>query len=261
MDSTTAATSPASTIARSASCSSGASGVVTCARDSARSGPIFCSAVLTRPVRIPAASRTATAMPAVVVLPSVPVTPTTPSRRPGSPYHQAATTASASWLRSTTIWTASGGVRHRPLDDDGRRALGDRLAHEGVAVGVRARHGHEEPRRGRPAGSRRRCRAPAAPRGTGGRGPDDAPGRRQPRDDLAERASPGRLGRRERRAERRSRPRPLTSPLPCGAGRRRGCPDRTGRLLRPAGHGMAGPPQDPLVRPGRARSSDRPATA
>ena len=106
MDSTTAATSPAAWIARRARWSSGASGVVTWASEPARVLPIFCSAVLTRPVRTPAASRAATAIPAVVVLPSVPVIPMTPSVAAGSAYHQAATVARASWLRSTTSWVA-----------------------------------------------------------------------------------------------------------------------------------------------------------
>jgi hypothetical protein len=40
----------------------------------------------------------------VVVLPSVPVIPTTPRRCDGSPYHQAAASASAAADRSTTSW-------------------------------------------------------------------------------------------------------------------------------------------------------------
>ena len=98
-----AARLPAATMARRVRWRSGASGVVTCSGFALRSWPTLSSAVVSRPVEIPAASSTAVARNEVVVLPSVPVTPTTPISRLGSPYHQAAATARAAWLRSTTI--------------------------------------------------------------------------------------------------------------------------------------------------------------
>ena len=62
------------------------------------------SIVPTSPLERPAASSAATARNEVVVLPSVPVTPTTASSRLGSPYHHAAAEASARAARPTTSW-------------------------------------------------------------------------------------------------------------------------------------------------------------
>ena len=76
---------PAATIAASVAWSSGAPGVVTWASWRSRASPTFVSTVPIRPVDTPAASSAATARNEVVVLPSVPVIPTTPSRRDGSP--------------------------------------------------------------------------------------------------------------------------------------------------------------------------------
>ena len=91
----TAAVSPARTMARRARWSSGASGVVACSSFGIWTPPIRVSAVPVIPVRIPAASSAATARNEVVVLPSVPVIPTTARSWLGSRYHQAAATASA----------------------------------------------------------------------------------------------------------------------------------------------------------------------
>ncbi len=104
MVSTTAARSPAAAIARSADWSATASGVVACASFGSAIPPILEIAVLISPVRVPAASRAATASMDVVVLPSVPVTPTTARSRLGSPYHQAADRARAAGLPATTSW-------------------------------------------------------------------------------------------------------------------------------------------------------------
>ena len=70
--------------------SAGASGVVACASLAAWTPPIRVAAVPIIPVRRPAASSAATARNEVVVLPSVPVIPTTARSRLGSPYHHAA---------------------------------------------------------------------------------------------------------------------------------------------------------------------------
>ncbi len=98
----TAAVSPASAIARSARWSSGASGVVACASFAAWTPPIRVAAVPVIPVRRPAASSAATARNEVVVLPSVPVIPTTARSWLGSSYHQAAAVASDSRVAATT---------------------------------------------------------------------------------------------------------------------------------------------------------------
>ena len=78
----------------------------------------------------------------MVVLPSVPVTPTTDSSRLGSPYHQAAAEASAAGLRST-IELGSRHAGDRALDDgrDGTRGQG--LRDVVVAVDVAPGNGHE----------------------------------------------------------------------------------------------------------------------
>ena len=195
------------TIARSARCSSGASGVVTWAR---RVGPQPADLLLGRADQArsgsPAASRAATAMAAVVVFPSVPVTPITPSPRPGSPYHQAADHRER--VLAAVDDELDGGTRGRdgPLDDDRGRAGGDGPADEGVAVDVRARDRHEERRPGRPAASRRRSRGPAASARDRRRDGAAQPSRRgQALDEVAERARARRLGGRERRRERRRR--------------------------------------------------------
>ena len=98
----TAAASPATSIARRARWSSGASGVVACASLAAWTPPIRVAAVPVIPVRMPAASSAAVARNEVVVLPSVPVIPTTASSALGSPYHQAAAVARAGRVSSTT---------------------------------------------------------------------------------------------------------------------------------------------------------------
>ena len=65
------------------------------------------------PLATPAASSAATARNAVVVLPSVPVMPTTASSWLGSPYHHAAALARAAGARSTMSWgsATSGSAR------------------------------------------------------------------------------------------------------------------------------------------------------
>ena len=106
--SSTAASLPAATIAASVAWSSGAPGVVTWASWRSRASPTFVSTVPIRPVDTPAASSAATARNEVVVLPSVPVIPITPSRREGSPYHQPAAWARAGRAAVTT--TCGSGV-------------------------------------------------------------------------------------------------------------------------------------------------------
>ena len=97
-----AALSPASTMARSACCNQGASGVVLCSGLGSRIPPICVATVPTRPGRRPAAESAAAARKVVVVLPSVPVIPITPSSREGSPYRQALASASARRAEATT---------------------------------------------------------------------------------------------------------------------------------------------------------------
>ena len=124
--------------------------------------PIRVAAVPVIPVRIPAASSAATARNEVVVLPSVPVIPTTASSRLGSPYHHAAAVARAD-RRAIDDELGQVDVGDRPLDERRRRAPGGRLGHEVVAVDVEPGHGDEErarPDRRANRGSRRvpRCR-------------------------------------------------------------------------------------------------------
>ena len=76
------------------------------------------------PVRMPAASSAATARNEVVVLPSVPVIPTTARSRLGSPYHQAAAVARAVRLSA---------------DDELRQVdLGQRMLDEAAAAPAEA---------------------------------------------------------------------------------------------------------------------------
>ena len=139
----TAAASPATSIARRARWSSGASGVVACASLAAWTPPIRVSAVPVIPVRIPAASRAAVARNDVVVLPSVPVIPTTASSALGSRYHHAAAVASAARVSSTTSCgrSLSGSARSTSAADAPARG---RRSHEVVPVGVQPGHRHEE---------------------------------------------------------------------------------------------------------------------
>ena len=96
------ATSPASSISRNVRWRSIASGVVrSIAR---RSPPTIEATVPSRPHCIPAASSIARTSQAVVVLPLVPVTPTTASRAVGSPEKRAAACAIAARMSST--WTS-----------------------------------------------------------------------------------------------------------------------------------------------------------
>ena len=133
----------ARTMARRARWSSGASGVVACASLGDWTPPIRVAAVPVMPVRIPAASSAATARNEVVVLPSVPVIPTTASSSLGSPYHQAAAVASASRVPATTscgsVIVGEGVVDQR----GGGPGRGGRLD-EVVAVRVEPRDGHEQ---------------------------------------------------------------------------------------------------------------------
>ena len=73
----------------------------------------------------------------MVVLPSVPVTPTTASSRLGSPYHQPAAVGEG---RPAPVddELEPGHVRNRALDDRGDGAGGDGADEVVVAVGVRA---------------------------------------------------------------------------------------------------------------------------
>ena len=79
-----------------------------------------------------------------MVLPSVPVIPTTASSRLGSPYHQAAADASAAGARSTTS-CGQGDVRHGALHDRGARHRPPRpRLDEVVPVDVQPGDRHEE---------------------------------------------------------------------------------------------------------------------
>ncbi len=161
------------------------------------------------PVRMPAASSAATARNAVVVLPSVPVIPTTaelvariavpPGRRGRergwlSVHDELRRIATSGSARSTRAAAAP-------------RA--PRLAHEVVAVDVQPGDGHEE----RAGANRPRVVGDAGDgdpgQGAGTDGPAVAPGTAQARlrpqalDELAERSRLGRLGRREERRRQR----------------------------------------------------------
>ena len=106
--------------------------------------------VPTSPHWMPAASSAATARNAVVVLPSVPVTPTTASSRLGSPYHHAAAAARARRARAHDE-LGDPDVGHRPLHDRGGRPGGRRQGDVVVAVDVLARDRHEDAARCDPA--------------------------------------------------------------------------------------------------------------
>ncbi len=125
----TAARSPPSAIARRPACSLGAPGVVACSSFGSCVPPMRVEAVPIIPVRTPAASSAAVARNDVVVLPSVPVIPTTASPRLGSPYHHEAATATAGW---------------RPVHDELRqRDLGERALDDGRGGTRLGRAGHE----------------------------------------------------------------------------------------------------------------------
>ncbi len=139
----TAAALPAARIAASVAWSSGAPGVVTCASWRSRRSPTLVSTVPMSPVEMPAASRAATARNEVVVLPSVPVIPTTPSSRDGSPAHQPAAWARAA-LEPATTTCGIATLVDGPLDDGRRGPGGRRPRDEVVAVHVEPRHGDEQ---------------------------------------------------------------------------------------------------------------------
>ena len=146
----TTARLPAPTIARRACWRSGAPGVVRCSAWASRPAPIFVSTVPISPVESPAASSAATARNDVVVLPSVPVIPMTPSSRLGSPYHHAAASARAARDEGDDE------LRHRALGDgalDERRrgAARLRVAQQLVAVDVLAPDRDEQGARSQPA--------------------------------------------------------------------------------------------------------------
>ena len=129
---------PASTIARSVACSAGASGVVACSTLSSCASPIRVATVLTRPGARPAASSAATARNAVVVLPSVPVMPSTPRSWLGSPYHQVAAVASAGCVAATTSWATSRsrGRSSRSADAPARTAVSAKSCPSTCAPGI-----------------------------------------------------------------------------------------------------------------------------
>ena len=104
------ARSPPSSIRRKVACSSIASGVVR--STSSSTPPTTCFTVPSSPRRIPAASRISRTRKAVVVLPFVPVTPTTRSSAVGSPENRAASGAIAARASATTTCgTASSSSR------------------------------------------------------------------------------------------------------------------------------------------------------
>ena len=179
----------------------GASGVVACASFGSWTPPMRVAAVPIIPVRMPAASSAATARNEVVVLPSVPVIPTTASSWLGSPYHHAAAVASAG--RACRRRRAAAARRRgaaRSTSAAAAPARGGR-GDEVVAVDVQPGDGHEQ----------RSRRGPRANRGSR-RGPRRRPARagpiarpslpraaqatlgRQPLDQPAERGRLGRFG-------------------------------------------------------------------
>ena len=143
----TAAASPATRIAFIARCRSGASGVVAWASLAVCTPPIRVAAVPVMPVAMPAASSAATARNEVVVLPSVPVIPTTARASLGSSYHQAAALARADRTSPTTS-CATGDVRDRSFHEHCRGS--------GLAPRPRRSHGRRHGARGRPRTASRR---------------------------------------------------------------------------------------------------------
>ena len=133
---------PASSISRSICCTSGASGVVRAA--SRTSPPMRYCTVPIRPQRMPAASTAACTRYDVVVLPFVPVMPTTRIRRLGWPKK------CVGQQRERQPPVADGDPRHRAalrrvgLGDHGHRAFRDRLAGKGRAVGLHPSQRHEQ---------------------------------------------------------------------------------------------------------------------
>src|SRR3954462_503897 len=94
------ASSPAASISANVACSAIASGVVRSVACS--TPPTTCETVPSRPHRRPVASSSPRTRNAVVVLPLVPVMPTTGSRAVGSPWKRAAAGAIAARTESTT---------------------------------------------------------------------------------------------------------------------------------------------------------------
>ena len=177
-----------------------------------RVAPIFVSTVPTSPVDSPAASSAATARNEVVVLPSVPVIPTTPRSWLGSPYHHAAASARAAASRSTTsCGSATSGSGS--LDDRGRgaaprpprrRSRGRRRGRPG-----RRRTALPGATRAGVVGRRRGPRSPASAAGPIARPPSRAP-RSRPSPPSRSISSPsgarlGRLGGREQLGDRGGR--------------------------------------------------------
>ena len=106
--SSTHASSPASRMRASSRCRSGASGVVS--ERGSRMPPMRASTVPSRPLLRPAASNMAASRKAVVVLPFVPVTPTTASCSLGRPQSTCASGPSAARTRSArTCGSATAG--------------------------------------------------------------------------------------------------------------------------------------------------------
>ena len=136
------------------------------------------STVPTRPVDRPAASSAAAARNEVVVLPSVPVIPTTPRSRDGSPYHQAAARASAARVVPTTSCGSAApatGCSTMAAAAPAAAAAADVV----VAVDVEARERDEQrpaPHRARVVGDAAHRRCPPRPAAPIGR-----PSRRAPR--------------------------------------------------------------------------------
>ena len=170
--------------------------------------PIRVAAVPVIPVRIPAASSAATARNEVVVLPSVPVIPTTARSWLGSPYHHAAAVASAG-ARIADDELRQGHVRERPVHERRGGARGGGGRHEVVPVGVEPGDGHEQ----RPVADVARVVGHAPDRDRGQTGRPDRPAvqpraaqaalGRQALDEPAERGRLGRFGGGEQVGDRR----------------------------------------------------------
>ena len=259
----TAAASPATTIARSARWSSGASGVVAWASLAAWTPPIRVAAVPVIPVRTPAASSAATARNDVVVLPSVPVIPTTAS----SCARIAVPPRRGRGERGPGVGRRRAAAGRRPgsgvLDERGGRAGRGRRRDEVVAVDVEPGDGHEE--RARPDVAR--VVGDAADRDRRPGRPPRSPGRRGGRRAAGPRRSGARSARELGRLRSARRPRAARRCVGSVIGRSSAAarlarrPDARSRAGRRRARGRRSAPatgRRTTACAGRGRTADRP---